>query len=153
MALGECGLCGALQGDDADVARALVVREAEERGYHPAIYPLVLQLNKIEGLTVLRAEAGDPSLVTWPYVQMGIARGVERSLENLAKSLALSNANSDVHWVLELEYQHQLVVTLKPRFHRVPAQIGSAEVIKARADLTRICQNLQRDVYLSWWRT
>lgn len=130
----------------------MLVRQAEERGFHPALYPLVVQIDRIDGLCVLQAEAGEPGQRTWPFVQLGLDGAFARSLENLAKSIALSNVHSEVHWVLEVEYQRQLVVTLKPRFHRGLDQIGPREVIKARADLQRVAANLERDMALSWWR-
>ena len=148
----ECGLCGALSGDDVHVSYIMMVRQAREEGIDPLVYPLTLQLDKIDGLRVVDSEAGDPEARTWPYVQMAFGPSAERSLENVTKSIALSNAGGEIHWVLELEYRHHLVVTLKPRFHRGPESIGAEEIARARADLDRLCRNLGRDMFLSWWR-
>jgi hypothetical protein len=149
----ECDLCGNLSGDDRNVAHVLLVREARATGVHPSIYPLVLQLNKIGGLRVLRADVGDIALKTWPYVQMAMSEGHQATLESLTKSLGLTNTGSEVHWVLELEYQMQLVLTLKPRFHRDLDHIHDDLLELTRADLDRVRRNLGRDMFLSWWRS
>lgn len=152
LPVGECGLCGALSGADANVERVQLRREAEDLGVHPSIYPLVHLLHRLEGLRVVRSEAGDPAARVWPYVQIGFQAAPPRTIENLVKSIALGNAGSDIHWVFELEYQQQLVMTLKPRFHTDVQRIGPADVERAREDLGRIQRNLQRDMRLSWWR-
>lgn len=151
--LEECGLCGNLSGDDRHVAHVILVREARASGIHPAVYPLVLQLNKIRGLHVLRAEVGDTDLRTWPYIQMAMSGENTAALESLTKSLGLTNTGSEVHWVLELEYQKQLVLTLKPRFHRDLDHIHADLLELTRADLDRLRRNLGRDMFLSWWRS
>lgn len=148
----ECNLCGNIAGDDAAVQHVLTVREAREQGVDPEIFPLVRLLERIPGLHVMRSDGGDPQARVWPHVLMGLGGAALPGLESLAKSLALSNAGSDLHWVLELEYQKSLAVTLKPRFHRGLEQIGSEEVRHAQEDLRRVRANLERDMYLSWWR-
>jgi hypothetical protein len=67
--------------------------------------------------------------------------------------LALGAAGSGgLHWVVEVEFQSRLMFTLKPRFHRDTDRIDEAAVGQAQRDLARVCQNLERDVHLSWWR-
>jgi hypothetical protein len=150
----ECALCGALAGDDRTVAQVLLLREARERGYDAAVYPLVCALDKIAGLRVTRAGAGQPAQRVWPFVQMhGVDGRALLGLENLSKSLALGAAGSGgLHWVVEVEYQHRLTFTLKPRFHRDTEHIDEAAVLRAQQDLARVCANLERDMHLSWWR-
>lgn len=149
----ECGLCGALSGDDGAVTRVLIAREAREKGIDPAIYPLVLALDKIAGLHVVTAAAADPQQLTWPFVQIAPTDGSHsKGVENLVKSLALSARGEVVHWVVEVEYQSQLVLTLKPRFHRDVAGITPELVLAAQASLNRVRVNLEAHMQLSWWR-
>ena len=154
VALLQCSLCGALSGDDAAVTRVLLAREARERGYDPLVYPLVLALDRIDGLRVTRASAGSPAQRVWPFVQMhGLDGRALLGLENLSKSLALGAAGSrGLHWVVEVEFQARLTFTLKPRFHRDTDRIDEAAVVQAQRDLARLCANLERDIRLSWWR-
>lgn len=148
-----CDLCGALHGDEGAVRAALRNREGRERGFEPAVYPLVLALDKLAGLRVIRAHAGDTEERVWPFVQMRILDGRALiGLENLAKSLALAAVGSGQHWVVEAEYAAQLTVTLKPRFHRDPDRIDAAAIAAAQRDLGRLAANLERDMRLSWWR-
>jgi hypothetical protein len=149
----ECGLCGALAGDDHAVSRLLHIREARESGIHPDVYPLIRVLGKILHFTVVSSHGGDAEARVWPFVQMGIEHpDAIGGLENLAKSLAMSARGHDIHWVIEVEYRHRLVFTLKPRFHRDPDRIGPDLVRAARADMERIRRNLERDMRLGWWR-
>ncbi len=154
VALLECELCGSLAGDDLAVGQVLLVREARERGYDPLVYPLVRALDRIAGLRVTRAGAGDKEQRVWPFVQMhGVDGRALIALENLTKSLALAAARSGgLHWVVEVEYQARLTFTLKPRFHRDTDRIDAAAVGQAQRDLARVCENLERDMHLSWWR-
>lgn len=148
----ECSLCGALSGNDDAVSRILIAREARERGIDPGIYPLVLALGKIAGLQVLMADIGDSERLVWPFVQLVPADHQSwRGVENLTKSLALSARGQDVHWVVEVEYQHRLVLTLKPRFHRDVARITPELVAAAQRGLERIRKNLEAHMVLSWW--
>lgn len=150
----ECELCGALQGDDRAVTRALLAREARDRGYDPAVYPLVRALEFVEGLRVVAADAGDPQAPTWPFVQLAATGPREGmvGLENLAKTLALASRELVVHWVLEVEYQARMVFTLKPRFHTDVDRIDEHRVLAARDDLERLRAALERNMALSWWR-
>ncbi|MEM7202160.1 MAG: hypothetical protein AAF628_17965 [Planctomycetota bacterium] len=148
----ECELCGALTGNDLAVGRALLRREAVERGVDPDLYPLVRLLDTLPGLRVVTSHGGDPQARVWPMVQLApTTPDAWRSIENLVKSLTLSAARHDVHWVVEVEVQTRLVLTLKPRFHRGTAEITAAQVSQAQRDLQRVQQNLERDTGLSWW--
>ncbi len=132
---------------------ALLSREGRERGFEPAIYPLVLALDKLAGLRVSRAHAGDAEERVWPFVQMRVLDGrALMGLENLAKSLALAAVGAGQHWVVEAEFAAQLTFTLKPRFHRDPDRIDAAAIAAAQRDLGRLAANLGRDMRLSWWR-
>ena len=153
VALDECGLCGALSGDDAAGTRVLLAREAREHGIDPGIYPLVVALNSIPELQVVMCDAGDPAGQTWPFVQFAPTSDMPwRGIENLVKSLALSARGEDVHWVIEVEYQSRLVLTLKPRFHRDVSAITSEDVEAAQSSLERVRVNLEAHMRLSWWR-
>ncbi|MDP6929921.1 MAG: hypothetical protein QF412_09500 [Planctomycetota bacterium] len=153
MAIWQCGLCDAIAGDDAAVARVLLIREAQERGIHVAAYPLVVALDRIEGFKVVACGAGDPEQISWPFVQMSLSGpSALVGLENLTKSLALSAHEGGVHWVVEVEIQTSMLFTLKPRFHRDMKRISSQEVLAVRKDLERLGANLERDMALSWWR-
>ena len=154
VALLQCALCGALAGDDASVSRVRLVREARERGYDPLVYPLVCALDRMGGLRVARAGAGHAEQRVWPFVQMqGVDPRALTALENLSKSLALGATGSGgLHWVIEVEFQARLTFTLKPRFHRDTDRIDEMAVTRAQRDLARLCQNLERDMHLSWWR-
>ena len=148
----ECSLCGALSGDDDAVSRVLVAREAREKGIDPGIYPLVLVLGKISGLQVLAADFGDAERLVWPFVQLAPHDAKSwRGVENLMKSLALSARGQDVHWVVEVEYQHRLMLTLKPRFHRDVTRITAELVVAAQRGLERIRANMEAHMGLSWW--
>lgn len=151
----ECELCGALSGDDAAVERVRLSREAQDRGHDPVVYPMVRAIERIAGLRVARAGAGDPAQRTWPFVQMhGTDGRALQGIENLVKSLALGATNSGgMHWVVEVEYQARLTFTLKPRFHRDTDRIDAQLVHVAQRDLQRLCANLERHMHLSWWRS
>lgn len=148
-----CDLCGALHGEEGPVRAALLSREGRERGFEPAIYPLVLALDKLAGLRVVRAHAGDVEDRVWPFVQMRVLDGrALMGLENLVKSLALGAVGAGQHWVVEAEYVAHLTFTLKPRFHRDPDRIDAAAIAAVQRDLSRLAANLERDMRLSWWR-
>ncbi len=148
----ECGLCGAITGDDPAVTAVLAARQARERGFDPSIYALVQTLEQLGGLSVVAADPGDPDALVWPFVQLAV-RGAEgwRTVESVVQSLALSAAGQDVHWVLELEYRRRLVLTLKPRFHRRPGEVTATAVRDAQRDLGRVQRNLAAHARLSWW--
>ncbi len=149
----ECELCGALHGDESSVRKALLAREGRDRGFDPEIYPLVQALDRIPGLRVTLAVAGDARDRIWPFVQMRVLD--PRALvgvENLTKSLALAAAGATLHWVVEVEYATHLVFTLKPRFHRDVDRIDAEAIERARRDLGRLAANLERDMHLPWWR-
>ena len=149
----ECALCGALGGDDAAVARVLLVREAEAAGIAPDVFALMQTLSQIAGLRVVDGQGGDAEDCVWPFVQLRpTGEAAWKGLESLTKSLLMSAQGHDVHWVVEVEYRHSLVLTLKPRFHRDVGRITPALVAAAQADLVRLQRNLQRDMALSWWR-
>jgi hypothetical protein len=149
----ECGLCGALQGDDPSAMRARLVREARDLGIAPGIYPLLRVLGRVSGLRVVASDGGDPEARRWPFVHLAPdGETALAALDNLLKSLALSRHVHAVHWVVEVEHASRLVFVLKPRFHRDPERIGRELVEGACADLERIRAHLERDMRLSWWR-
>jgi hypothetical protein len=148
----ECALCGALSGRDDAVSRVLLAREAREKGIDPGIYPLVLTLSRIDGLQVVGADFGEPERLVWPFVQLApVGAGALRGVESLVKSLALTARGQEVHWVVEVEFQSRLLLTLKPRFHRDVAKITPQLVAAAQRSLERIRANLEVHMALSWW--
>ena len=50
-----CALCGHVQGDEEQVALVRDRREAEERGFDPAVYPLVRALEQVPTFRVIVA--------------------------------------------------------------------------------------------------
>lgn len=148
----QCGLCGALAGDSEAVAIVESAREARERGLDPAIHTLVRLLEGQAGLRVVASSGGDPEALIWPFVQMSATAASLVTIENLAKSLRLAARGHELHWIIEVEFTHGLVFTLKPRFHRSIDKITPELVRRAAADLERIRNNLTRDQHLSWWQ-
>ena len=144
-------LCGALSGDDAEVSRVLLAREAKEKGIDPEVYPLVRTLGRISRVSVLRAGAGDPARGTWPVLVLAVEEKGLRSLEKIAKALVLHGRHLRLHWVLEAEFQERLVFVLKPGLVRSPGEPGAREVLDARADLQTIQRLVERDMGLAWW--
>ena len=146
----ECGLCGALFGDPAAVQTLEDEREARREGVDPAVWPLVRALRRLAGMTVVASHGGDAEARTLPFVHLAVtdAAGLVEG-ENLAKSLLLASRGHHLHWVLEVEYRHRLVLALKPR---AGDGVAAERVRQARLDLAALGREIPRDAALSWWR-
>jgi len=147
----ECELCGALQGDDAAVALAEERREARERGYDPAVFPLVRALETVPTFHVGGVEAGRPERSEYPFVFLRIDEGGLVHLERLLTSLEMANRETKRRWVVEATLQRGLLFVLRPRFWKLVSQITAEDIEEARADLAVLGRVLARDVRLPWW--
>lgn len=146
----ECALCGARSGDPEAVARLDEEDEAQERGVPREIHGLVRALERLPGLAVRDASAGDAARRTLPYLELSLHGPMALSqLENLTKSLVLGAGSLRRHWVLEVEYLRHLAFLLKPR--HLGGAISAQQVEDARADLDVLRRNLERDAGLGWW--
>lgn len=146
----ECGLCGALVGENDAVARVRSFQEARQRGVDPQVYPLVLALEALLGIKVVRSHGGDRDPPTLPFVQWGLTGPAALvQVENLTKSLVLARGALRVPWAVEVEYQHRLVFTLKPRVSVAGMAPGTAADLTV--DLATLADLVQRNRRLSWW--
>ncbi len=147
----ECGLCGARFGARIVVDRLDDAEEAKGRGVAPEVWPLVRALDRLQGLVVRDACAGDAEQKTLPYVELGATSAVALiQIENLAKSLLLGAGGLRRHWILEVEYHRHLSFVLKPRHGG--GMVTQEQVRDARIDLEVLRRHLERDVKLQWWR-
>lgn len=147
----ECGLCGARFGEPQAVAGFDDADEARSRGVAAEVWPLVRALDRLSGLIVREASAGDAEQKTLPYVELGAASPAALlQLENLAKSLLLGASSLRRHWIVEVEYHRHLSFVLKPRHGG--GWVTPEQVRNARLDLMVLRQHLERDVKLQWWR-
>lgn len=147
----ECGLCGARFGDRAAIERLEDTEEATRRGIDLEVFPLVRAFDRVPGLLVREASAGDPERQAMPFVRLGPASaGAMIQLENVTKSVLLAAGELRRHWVIEVEYQRNLLFVLKPRLSGRPATPEG--VREAQLDLDVLRRHLERDVKLQWWR-
>jgi hypothetical protein len=147
----ECGLCFARFGERRAVEALDDAEEARLRGVAAGVWPLVRALERLPGLCVRAAGAGDFAARTLPFVELGVtAPEALVQLENLAKSLLLCAGSTRLHWVVEVSYRHHLAFVLKPRHGggSVPAE----EVRDAGIDVDVLRRAIERDSRLSWWR-
>ena len=147
----ECGLCGALHGDDREVALVEERREARARGFDPAIYPLVRALEQVPTFRVVAAEAGRPERSEYPFVFLRLHEGGLVHLERLLTSLEMANRDTKRRWVVEATLQRALLFVLRPRFWKRVSEITAADIEEARADLDVLGRVIGRDVKLPWW--
>src|SRR5688572_18973886 len=91
VAVGECGLCGALQGDDETVALVERRREARRRGLDPLVDPLVRALERVPAFRVASADVGSAERREYPYVFLRLERTGLPYLERLLTSLEMAN--------------------------------------------------------------
>lgn len=147
----ECGLCGARFGDRWAVEAIDDRDQARERGFDPAVWPLVRALEALPGLHVRDAHAGGLQPPTLPFVELaGTDQRLLLQLENLAKSLLLGAAAMRCHWIVEVEYRRHLAFVLKPR--HAGGGIAPGTVRDAQQDLEPLRRHLERDARLGWWR-
>lgn len=147
----ECGLCGARFGDRTAIEALDDADEAVSRRIPAAVWPLVRALERLPGIFVRDAAAGDAAQSTLPFVVLAIAAAdALLQLENLAKSLLLGAGALRRHWILEVEYQRNLTFVLKPRHGG--GSVTPDQVRDAQTDLDTLRRHLERDVRLGWWR-
>jgi len=147
----QCGLCDYIQGDAAGVAALDQRREAEERGFHPVVFPLVRALEsvatfRVAGTSVGRAETGE-----FPFVFLRLEPGGLRDLERLLTSLEMANRTTKRRWVVECTLQRGLMFVLRPRFWKAVLEIDETDIREARDDFRVLASILTRDVGLGWW--
>src|SRR5262245_53604608 len=147
----ECELCGELAGDDQAVGLVTSRREARERGFDPAIYPLVTALERVPTFKVVAAEAGRPERSEYPFVFLRLSAAGLVHIERLLTSLEMANRETRRRWVVEATLQRGLLFALRPRFWKQVAEITPQDIDDARSDLAVLGRVLARDVRLPWW--
>jgi hypothetical protein len=150
-AIHECGLCSARFGARAAVDSITAAEEAASAGVDASVWPLVRALRQLPGLCVRSSQGGEVEARTLPFVELGVTSAVSLlQFENLAKSLRLGLGAVRLHWVLEIQYQHQLAIVLKPRHPGGPVSLGEAR--DAQIDVDVLARQFDRDRRLRWWR-
>ena len=149
--LEACELCGALHGDDAAVALAEERTEGRERGFDPAIYPLVRALEQVPTFKVSQGEPGCAERSEYPYVFLRLERGGLIHLERLLTSLEMANRETRRRWVVEAALQRGLLFILRPRFWKRVAEITPEDIRESQLDLEVLARLLKRDTLLPWW--
>ncbi len=148
----ECSICGAITGDDGEVSRVLLEREAKERGFGQRIYPLVRELEALPGLRVRKAVDGDSWAMTFPQVGMQCDKRGVRQLAMLLRCLALHQRELSCRWVVQLDLAEELLYVLKPDFQALPAQVPAQRVDDAGQDSEQLGVFVAADRHLSWWK-
>ncbi len=148
----ECSLCGQLAGDDVEVNRILLRREARDRGMGEESFQLVVELNALPGVAVRRASDGDPFEGTWPRIEMECDRRGVRQLGYLLRSLTLHKRELRFPWTLTLGLHDGLRYVLGPDFQASPTHVSPGMIEDACADLQRLTDFVAADMRLSWWR-
>jgi ribosomal protein L28 len=147
-----CQLCGNIQGDGLNVSEARERIEARERGFQPAVYPLVKALESVPTFKVVQASAGRPERAEYPFVFIRVKEGGLIDLERLLTSMEMANRTTKRRWVVELTLQRGLLFIFRPRFWKPVLDISAEDIGEARADLPILARTILRDVGLSWWR-
>lgn len=150
--LWRCGLCDHLHGNAEVIERIALREEADERGFHPLVYPLVKALETVPTFRVAQASAGRPDASEYPFVFLRVSEGGLADVENLLTSLELANRATQRRWVVECALQRGLLFIVRPRFWKAIQDITSDDVAESRADLQHLAEAVGRDVKLSWWR-
>ena len=148
----RCGLCDHVQGDAAAIARIEQHQEAEERGFHPDVYPLVQALETVPTFTVTGTSVGRAETSEFPFVFLRLAPEGLRDLERLLTSLEMANRSTKRRWVVECTLQRGLLFVLRPRFWKAVLEIDATDIREAREDFRVLAEILARDVQLSWWK-
>lgn len=150
--LWRCELCEHLHGS-ADVLERVALRdEADERGIHPLVFPLVKALETVPTFRVAQASAGRPDASEYPFVFLRVSEGGLGDVEHLLTSLELANRATLRRWVVECALQRGLLFIVRPRFWKAIQDITPDDVAECRADLQHLADAVARDVRLSWWR-
>lgn len=147
-----CRLCGHLQGDGSNVRLVEERLEAQERGFQPAVYPLVKALEAVPTFKVSAASAGRPARAEYPFVFLRVKEGGLADVERLLTSLEMANRVTQRRWVVECSLQRGLLFILRPRFWKAVLDISAQDIEEARADLPLLADTLRRDVALGWWK-
>ena len=148
----RCGLCDHVQGDEGRVARLEAVDEADVRGVHPDVFPLVKALEEVPTFTVSGTSVGRAETSEFPFVFLRVAPGGLRDVERLLTSLEMANRSTKRRWVVECTLQRELLFVLRPRFWKPILDIDATDIREARTDFRVLADILARDVKLSWWR-
>jgi hypothetical protein len=147
----ECGLCGHLQGDPADVAAVEEFREAEQSGVAPELVGLMRTLDSIAGLKVDRRLSTAAGHALPPAVFFAVGRHGLELLDRLARTLLLATRRTSTLWTVEATHHGRLLFVLRPR-HSVPAEAPDEAVVHPLVrDLGVLRDALRRDLNLPWW--
>jgi hypothetical protein len=146
----ECALCGTVLGEDAAARFVRMVQEARERGVDPEVFPLVQGLESLPGLRVLHSHGGDSGGRSLPCVQWTLhGTGAAVQVENLAKTVALAQAELRLRWAIEVGYHSRLSFLLEPRVDQ--ERIDARVIADARHDVQVLGRAVLRNQRLSWW--
>ncbi|MDA1195408.1 MAG: hypothetical protein O2894_09520 [Planctomycetota bacterium] len=151
MDLYRCGLCDHLHGSAEQLAEIDLHDEAEVRGIHPDVYPLVRALEAVPTFQVVATSVGDVETSEFPFVFLRVEEGGLRHIERLLTSLEMANRSTKRRWVVECTLQRGLVFVLRPRFWKPILEIDGTDIREARADFHTLADILTRDVQLGWW--
>lgn len=147
----ECGLCGHLQGDPADVAAVEEIREAERDGVAPELVGLMRTLDSIAGLKVDRRLSTAAGHALPPALFFAVGHHGLEVLDRLARTLLLASRRTSTLWSVEATHQGRLLFVLRPR-NAVPGEApDEAEVHPLVRDLGVLRDALRRDLNLPWW--
>ncbi len=149
--LWQCGLCDHLHGDAAVLDERATRDEAEERGFHALVYPLVQALETVPTFSVSGASAGRLDGSEYPFVFLRLAPGGLKHMEHLLTSLEMANQGTKRRWVVETALQRGLLFILRPRFWKAIQEIGRRDIEESRSDLRLLAETIKRDAALGWW--
>lgn len=150
--IGECPLCGHLQGDDARVETIQRRREARERGLDPDVFPLVAALERVPTFRVSGASAGDEARGDYPFVFLRLQPGGLLDLERLLTAIEMANHLTKRRWVVECALQRGLLFILRPRFWKPVTAITAQDIRESRSDLAVLAATLEGNVDAPWWK-
>lgn len=148
----RCGLCDHVQGEPALLARLEAHDEAEARGFHPDVYPLVQALEEVPTFHVVSTSVGRAETSEFPFVFLRLDPGGLTDLEKLLTSLEMANRSTQRRWVVECTLQRELLFVLRPRFWKAVLEIDATDIREARTDFRVLADIIARDVKLGWWR-
>lgn len=147
----ECGLCGHLQGDPADVAAVDEIREAEQAGVAPELVGLMRTLDSIAGLKVDRRLTTAAGHALPPVVYFAVGPHGLEVIDRLARTLLLVARRTSTLWTVEATHQGRLLFALRPR-HAVPGEAPEPSLVHPLVrDLGVLRDALRRDLKLPWW--
>jgi hypothetical protein len=147
----ECRLCGALQGDPADVAAVEEIREAEQLGVEAERVGLMKTLDSIPGVAVERRLSTAAGHALPPALFFAVGRHGLEVLDRLARTLLLASRSMSTPWTIEATHQGRLLFVLRPRPGIVAPPSAAAKVHPLVRDLGILRDALRRDLNLPWW--